>query len=169
MHIEKRQYPPRLARIPKRQRELTYPDSPRISLSSLAVLRARLSERLNALPGVWRTPRGPGPEEAQTFFIDSDYTLGHPEFYPYVLCHYANSHIAFGPLRKQDMDDVLHAEWGWLGENGLTLHAPRTVAEVDLIWRIFLLAYRHATAASAATRIKPRQRMHEHKPEPYIL
>jgi hypothetical protein len=108
-----------------------------------------LAERIAALPGLTAqyTSLADGTT-ASDHFVDSAYVLRSPCIQPQLLCHIDFEGILVPKLGPLDIAEVVHKGWASNTDIPLTIFLPRDSIEMEITWRIILLAYRHMTSKS---------------------
>jgi hypothetical protein len=118
-----------------------------------------LAERVAALPGI-------RPEHtiladstlATDHFIEDSCVLQHSWRKPQLLCHIDCQGILLAEISPVDKEEVLQKGWSSSAGEALILFLPRDSIEMEIVWRIVLLAYHFLTSRPATVRTKTKSR-----------
>jgi hypothetical protein len=137
--------PRRLAdRIP-----VTDPGSYDVALSSRPNTWG-LAERLKNLPGISQNYTLLADNtSAEDYFIESSYVLRCSCSKPQLFCHIDHDGILLPGISPLDKEQVLQKEWATRADDSVNVFLPRDSIEMEIAWRIVLLAYQFWTSAQA--------------------
>jgi hypothetical protein len=108
--------------------------------------------RLGALPGVHaELVTSADGETVMDFYIDADYLIGTIRDDPCLLCGIGSQGIDKLKLLPEDANEVVRKQWGTATDETLRIYLPRDAIEMEMIWRIILLAYQFRTLRSPRT------------------
>lgn len=106
-----------------------------------------LVERIDGLPGVRPKSVGESPNgRVREFYVESDYSQNLRCQSPCLLCRVSDEGIFIQHMNSSDRTEVLEQQWGEYVAGAIRVFLPRDDIELDLVWRIVLLAYRYVTS-----------------------
>lgn len=118
-----------------------------------------LTERIAALPGIRPEHKILADNTLATdHFIEDSYLLRHSWRKPQLLCHIDSQGILLADISPVDKEEVLQKGWSSSTEDALILFLPRDSIEMEIAWRIVLLAYHFLTSRPATVRTKTKSR-----------
>lgn len=106
-----------------------------------------LTDRIDALPGI--SPRHTllaNDTLTTDHFIDPAYILGRSCSRPKLLCHMDCDGILLPEMSMPDREEVLRKGWASCASDAVSLFPPRDSIEMEIAWRIILLAYHYLTS-----------------------
>ncbi len=65
-----------------------------------------------------------------------------------LLCHIDADGIVLLHLSASDLEEIVDKGWGFCVDGANSVFPPRDWFDVEIVWRIILLAYRHLTSAN---------------------
>lgn len=108
-----------------------------------------LVERIQALPGVYSEAMTISHSDTATAcYIDGEYVVRTLREDPYLLCKIDGHGIEQVKLAQSDADEVIRKGWGMPFGESLCIYPPRDVIEMEIAWRVILLAYQFPTLRS---------------------
>lgn len=154
--------PQRQVLLPRRLIDRTPLEEPGNNGSGDAGVRKTwdLTERIEALPGVWSNRTSlPDGTVATDFFIESSVLLRQHRSKQNLMCHIDGDGIFLPRVSTSDTEEILMKGWGIRAGKSIRVFLPRDRIEKEIAWRVILLAYRFETSqrtrSEAGTKIHP--------------
>jgi hypothetical protein len=111
--------------------------------------------RLDALPGVQQQiALLPDGMLATDHFLEHYFVRRFPCVSRQLLCHIDTNGILLPHLSAADAKELVYKGWGFCEDSANTVLLPRDWIEVEIVWRVVLLAYRYLTSSSAVSRAR---------------
>ena len=111
-----------------------------------------LAERIGGLPGVMASCTSlPDGSTATDHFIDDVYVLRSVRSGPQLFCHIDRDGLMLPELATVDKAEIVNKGWASRVDDWITVFLPRDSVEMEISWRIVLLAYRYLTTRPAGT------------------
>lgn len=111
--------------------------------------------RLDALPGVQQENALLADGSLATdHFIEHYFVRCFPCVSRQLFCHIDINGILLPHLPAEDAKELAHKGWGSCEDSANTVLLPRDWIEVEIVWRVVLLAYRYLTSSSAVSRAR---------------
>jgi hypothetical protein len=111
--------------------------------------------RLDALQGVQqKIALLPDGTLATDHFIEHYFVRRFPCVSQQLLCHIDINGILLPHLSAADAKEVVDKGWGFCEDSANIVLLPRDWIEVEIVWRVVLLAYRYLTSSSAVSRAR---------------
>lgn len=119
-----------------------------------------LTERIEALPGI-KVEHALLPDNTLTtdHFIEGAYILRDARTAPHLLCHIDNDGILIPDMSPLDTEQVMRKGWASCVDEAVVLFLPRDDIEMEVSWRIVLLAYQFLTSPQSGARRKGQARL----------
>jgi hypothetical protein len=122
-----------------------------VSDQPLATPRPRcwgLYRRIEALPGIeLRQTRGANDMLASDYYIDGSYVLRSIAADAQLLCRIDADGILLPMISPHAREEVLRKGWATGSDDAVIMYLPRDSIEMEIAWRIVLIAYQFRTLA----------------------